>query len=233
MLNIRQLFAALLLSVCSIQAASATTTTYSYTANVSLEIRGNQLATGDQTFYAPGIQVSGSFDYDNTATAIPVPTGGTAYESVFNFNGTIGSDNFSDASGNTFVLNDGLDLDPNDPNNELTDLLSVSAEGGPVTNLNGFSIMNGGTLFTLVNVRLFWISPNGGFVDDELLPGELAPMTELARLALDFVDLTNGANTHTVFADPLVLTASPVPVPAAVWLFVSALGILGRSRKLS
>ena len=231
MLKFSRLVVALAICACSLPQVFASTVQYTYSANVFLEIRGNQLATADQTFFSPGALVAGSFDFDSAAPAIPAGPNGTVYESIFNLTGSVDGNSFSDPGGGVVVINDGFDFNPGDPAEPLTDLLVIGAEGGPEVNLAGFSIGNGGSLFTLVNVRLFWINPNGGFIDDESLPSELAPNTEIARLALDFVDVNNGNNTHTVFAEPLSLNASPVPLPAAAWLFLGAMSLLGVTRK--
>ncbi|MEO1576435.1 MAG: hypothetical protein AAFU65_15920, partial [Pseudomonadota bacterium] len=104
------------------------------------------------------------------------------------------------------------------------------ADGGPDVSLQGFSVDNQGTQFDLVNVRLFWFSPDGDFLDDESLPGMPAPEgVQIARMALDFVSASDPNITHSVFAEPLVVT--PVPVPAAVWLMFSGLAALRLVRR--
>ncbi|MFK7888181.1 MAG: hypothetical protein AB8G16_15075 [Gammaproteobacteria bacterium] len=216
-------FVAALTSLLWATGASAATVEYTFSANVSLEIRGNQLATPEQTFFAPGTLIAGSFDYDPTAPLLLADSGGSIYGSVSNLTGSIDGRTFSDPSGFSFVSNNRFDLDPNDPNNPLIDFLSIAADGGPDATLDGFAIDNQGSQFDLVNVRLFWFSPQGDFLSDESLPNMPAPQTEIARMALDFVDLANPSITHTVFAEPLVVT--PVPVPAAAWLLISALGV--------
>ena len=222
----------LMTSFCLVQNVSASTVHYQYTATVSLELRGNQLATPEQMFFAPSVLTSGSFDYNSAAPGFPVDSGGTAYAAISNMAGNIDGMAYADPSGGIFALNDGFDINPIDPNDPLTDLFIITAESPAVPNdLNGFSIENSGTTFALVNVRLFWLNQNGGFLDDELLPADLMFQTEIARIAFDFQDINDPNNTHTVFGDPLVLTAAPVPLPAAVWMFMGAVGFLGAAGK--
>lgn len=213
-------------------ATQAATTTYTFSASVAFEVRGGQLATPAQSLFTPGAAIAGSFDFDNGVPGIPNPAGaGMVYGAVSNLLGSIEGNLFSDPEGGVLVLNNGLDLDPNSTDDMPVDLLVVAAEDGLTANLNGFSLMNGPDVFTLVNVRLFWFDTALDFLDDESLPADLAPATEFARVALDFFDFSSGM-THSVFAEPLVLTAAPVPLPAALWLMLSALGLLGVNRSL-
>lgn len=223
-MSARRIFlaAAALGSLCTV-GATAAPLQYTFSANVSLEIRGDQLATSDQTFFTPGALLSGSFVYDNEAPLLFADSGGSIYGSVSNLSGSIEGRNFFDPSGFSLVSNNGFDPDPVNPNNPLIDFLAIAADGGPDATLDGFSIDNQGIQFDLVNVRLFWFSPQGDFLSDESLPGVPAPQTEVARIALDFVSLADPSITHTVFAEPL--DVAPVPVPAAAWLLISALGV--------
>lgn len=207
------------------QGASAASVSYTFSANVSLEIRGNMPATAAESFFAPGSLISGSFDYDNNGALITSSPDGTFYASMTNLSGGIDGMSFFDASGFSLVSNNGFDPNPFDPDNPLIDLLVLAADGGPDASLQGFSVMNQGTQFDLVNVRLFWLSPDGDFLDDESLPAmPAAEDAQIARMALDFVSASDPNITHSVFAEPLVVT--PVPVPAAAWLMLSGLAAL-------
>ncbi len=94
--------------------AAASTVEYTFSANVSFEIRGNQLATVDQQFFLPLAHISGSFEYDNSAAPIPAENG-TTYESVFNLSASIEGNSFSDPGGGTLVINDGVESCRIDP----------------------------------------------------------------------------------------------------------------------
>ncbi|MEM6639436.1 MAG: VPLPA-CTERM sorting domain-containing protein [Pseudomonadota bacterium] len=207
------------------QDASATFVSYSFSANVTQEVRGNMLASSEESFFALGTLISGSFTYDNEAAVVASGPDGTIYASLSNLTGSIDGMNFSDTNGSSLVSNNGFDLDPFDPNNPLIDLLALAADGGPDTSLQGFSVVSQSTQFDLVNVRMFWLSPSGDFLDDESLP--LMPAAEdaqIARLALDFVSANDPTLNHTVFAEPLAVT--PIPLPAAVWMMLSGVGAL-------
>lgn len=205
--------------------AAAAPVEYTFSGSVFLEIRGNQLAAPEQTFFAPGTLLSGSFVYDNEAPLLFAGADGSFYSSVTDLSGSIDGLGFYDPSGFSVVQNNGFDPNPIDPDNPLIDFLAIAADGGPDATLEGFTVDNQGSQFALVNVRLFWFSPLAGeFLTDESLPDMPAPQTEVARIALDFIDLSDPSIMHSVFAEPLVVT--PVPVPAAAWLMISALGAL-------
>ena len=227
---IRHLTVLILAPLCvwASNAAFAATITYEFSAAVSLETRNNMLATPDQRFFSDGTLISGLFDYDNgLMDGFPAPTGGTFYPALSNLTGMIAGNDFSDAQGAVGVINNGFDFDPGDPNNDLVDLMILVADTGAPgdTLLSGFTVENGGTTFALVNVRLFWIADGTDYYDDESLPATLPPGLGIARMALDFADVDNPDNRHIVFAEPLTVTA--VPLPAAAWLFLSAAGALG------
>jgi hypothetical protein len=227
MLTVRLIFLSVALSA---NAAMAASVNYQFQAAVSLETRNDQSATVDQRFFSAGDLVSGTFSYDaSVVTGFPGPNAGTFYPppAFSNLSGSIAGNNFSDPGGAVGVLNDSFDSNPVDPNNELVDfVIMLAATPGAPANLVGFEVVNGVTTFGLANVRFFWIEGATDLFDDETLPAALPPGSgATARLALDFQDVNNPNNIHRVFADPLVVSA--VPVPAAFWLFSSAMAMLG------
>lgn len=206
-------------------AAMAVTVPYTFQAPVYLETRNNFEATPDQRFFSDGDMISGTFNYDSgVVSGSPGPNGGTFYPAFSDLSGTIEGNEFSDPDGEVGVFNDSFSID-------MLDLLLMRADSANLpANLSGFQVVNGATTFELYNVRLFWIEDTTDLYDDETLPVMLPPGSgAIARVALDFRDVTNSDNIHRVSGDPLVVSA--VPVPAAVWLFGSGLlGLIGISR---
>lgn len=115
----------------------------------------------------------------------------------------------------------------------LVDALVLLAEPvGMIDNLQGFEVMDGrGTLFTLVNVRLFWLE--GDFLDENNEPPAALPPDGalFTRIALDFRAVGDPGTSHTVlFLNDIDVAV--VPLPAASWLLAGALGLLAGLRRI-
>lgn len=217
-----------LVVILSPLAAEALPFTYSFTTGST--------TTGDATL-APlldGLSVSGTFDYDPSAAALPSTT---VYPmSIANLSGSVGSWSFSDSSGSTFVGNDTYTVPlPTMP--PPADLLSLSADpalgsGAPAAlfDLAGFDLAG----YTLVNVRLFWIESfiagTPDFLVDDNLPGTLPSF--VGRLALDFTPTATPGQLSYVFFDGLLVAQVPEPGTLAL-LAMGLLGLaIGRTRRL-
>lgn len=217
-----------LLLAGSLQAAPVS---YVYsTGSVLLEVRGQSAASAGQRLFSADTTLSGGFVYDNAGDlTLPAPPSGLAYAAITGLTGQAGGFSFQDPAGRVVVNNEGQPLG-SPP--ELVDMLTIQAQPPGVTgDLQGFTATDGsGLAFELVNVRLFWL--NGDFLGpDNALPAELPPTgAVVTRAALDFRAVGDPGTTHTVFFEPLQVAV--VPLPAAVWLMLTALGTLAGLRRL-
>ena len=218
--------AILLLMAPALQAAPVL---YQYFApGPAIETRGTLTATPEQRLFDPFSPIAGGFTYDaaNATLIGPGPLGGLVYGGALtNFSGYIAGSEFFDPAGRVVVNNDGLPL-PQDPATLVDGLVLLAEQLNLTDDLQGFEITDGlGTLFTLVNVRLFWLE--GDFLDeDNLPPGALPPEgAAFTRIALDFRAVGDPGTAHTVFFINDVNVAV-VPLPAAGWLMLGALGTL-------
>ncbi|MCX2982903.1 VPLPA-CTERM sorting domain-containing protein [Halieaceae bacterium IMCC14734] len=139
--------------------------------------------------------------------------------------GVIGPDVFSDPAGFAYV------------SAVETDIFLLHADVGPELDgferqFSGFSIEDSaGKAWMAINFRVQFLA--GDFLVDNSLPGSLPEAgPAVSRFVLDFLDtspeydaegdIINGANMHSVYFD--ATSISPVPLPAAAWLLISALG---------
>lgn len=201
----------------------------------AIEQRGTSPALPEQRLFDSGTSISGRFTYD-AAAAIPVGPGpfggGLVYEGVLTgLQGTIGGFTFLDPAGLVFALNQGLPV-PQPPT--LVDALVLTAEPFMVSddfNLQGFQISDSlGTLFTLVDVQLGWLE--GDFLDDSSQPPDLLPPDGalLTRVVVEFRAIDDPRTVHVVlFSNGLDVAV--VPLPAAAWLMLGALGTLAGLRR--
>lgn len=157
----------------------------------------------------------GSFIYDNAgAFAGPNGVGGSLYEATVTLTSTlvVGGSDIGTVSGDN-----GQTVVDDDPGG---DLLNVGMNNGS-DNWSNFTVGD----YQVVTVGAIWI--NGDFLTDESLPGMLPPPPgyQLRFFNFGVVDV----NTPTVIDSfsAIGLAVTPVPVPAAAWLFGSALGLLG------
>jgi hypothetical protein len=204
---------------------------YEYSAPVVFESRNGAPATPDQRFFTNLDTITGSFVYENDLSRIPEIDAGTFYDGALtDLTGTVAGNSFSDPFGTAFV--------GDDPSGDAVLLFAdtpfFADTSLSIINLSGFQIVNGSTTFELVNVILFWgAGTSSDFLSDESLPTSLPPVGAANNgLLLAFRDTVNQDNEHTVTAS--ILTVTPirvVPIPAAVWLFGSGLGLLGWLRR--
>jgi len=149
-----------------------------------------------------GVPVSGSFRYANWVPAVDVLSGPTLpgaaayFDAMLDLAGSVNGLNFADAMGIAIVGNDRFAPLGG------TDFLSLGAG-----NLDSGFDTSG---YTLVNVRWFWIETDTtpeDFLASDLLPATLPDLT--ARLALDFVLISDPNVRVSVFFSDLTVTLSP------------------------
>jgi hypothetical protein len=226
-------------AVCSLlcsTALNAAPIAYTFSATDLTETRNGAIAADADKLFAPQETVSGSFLYDaSVAASGAAPLVGTGYPAaMIGLAGSISGLVFADASGFGVVSNDGFDATPANPSDGLVDLLVLAAAPvlPPPTAGLGDQASNGGLLFDLVNVRIFWFESGTDFLSDENLPGSLplglAGIT--ARLALDFRDSSGSGITHSVMSSNLIVTAVPLP-PALALFLPGALIVALRARR--
>jgi hypothetical protein len=139
-------------------------------------------------------------------------------------------------------------------------LLTITAQAAPIlygANGNGaFTIdttSGAMTYLTSTNTvalgygdgRLYGANGNGAFTIDTT-SGAMTYLTSTNTVALGYgdgrlygangngaftIDTTSGAMTYLTSTNTVSLTTSPVPIPSAVWLFGSALGLVGVMRR--
>jgi hypothetical protein len=93
-----------------------------------------------------------------------------------------------------------------------------------------------GELFVLHNIRVFWGENWIGtdFFDDESLPPALPDLDfGMGVVALIFKPVNPESTTGDHIVGAPITVISAVPVPAAVWLFLSGLGVLGLRRGIT
>lgn len=238
--------AALLAATAS---ATQAATLYSYEANGFRIAYGSDTALGEdlitQLFGGATLQngvytqvfadFEGSFIYDEADTADAVASGGTGYGNIWDFDGTVGvgANSFGSDFGITTVTNDFLD-----ENNVLQDGVLIGSGDNSNNNLQAFTVGD----WTLNGYAISFLSGDDTLIADESLPGDLTALGGAAYAGMTFensngdiegfiieIELTNEGNVATPGFHPGVTV---VPVPAAAWLFGSALvGLAGVRRR--
>lgn len=230
----RYLLGASLIIGLSAEAFSAPVTYLFSTTGVSLETRNNLLASGDMRLYADSDVISGQFIYDNAAAVIVDQPSATVYQAVNLLQGSVAGDTFSDPTGLAIMQNDapfpGGCGDPPAPACQGVQDRTILLADGQIQNLVGFTREDGNAVsFQLVNVAIFWLA-DSATIDATALPGVLPPAGfNPGGIRLDFAQVGDPTVMHSVFGAGL--TVSAVPLPAAGWLFVWAVGVLGLWRR--
>ncbi|MCB1881210.1 MAG: hypothetical protein KDI54_14355 [Gammaproteobacteria bacterium] len=221
------LFVVLCGSIFCIQSASA--------AFVEISFAGDATNSNGDIEYVNGETFSGKFifDTDLAVDSAPDPNVGT-FGMVNGSNGLIsaelitdrGTVSWSRANVQTALLQD-ITQQIQGPNGQV--LNSVVMEfttiplsfGGSIDGLSPFSIF----------LQLASIGPNDTFFTDAN-----SMITDTSLLSLNdyeggLITLNFVGGDHTALAfgpnDPFSIVLQPVPIPAAIWLFASALGVLG------
>jgi hypothetical protein len=216
--------------------AHAAVVSYAFETAAITEQRGGVTVGSDEQLFAPGLNISASFDYDNAASreAIQPQPWGTLYRNVENISASVGG--FYDVSsftGWTFVSNDGF---VPTGSTDSYDALWVQANPNPVAPpLPGSPQLSDGTgeLFALQDIRFLWLENQSGvdFLSDETLPEGLIGLPDPGGIALIFKPVDSGSSTgqHVVVAP--ITSVRVVPIPGAVWLLGSGLGALAWFRR--
>jgi hypothetical protein len=181
---------------------------YIFSATITLDESG--------LFYSGGEPIDGFFDYDSSVTNVVSPSP-TVYFAFFNLSGTVDGNPFSDPFGPVAVWDNSL--------GPGFDAVSLSAEG-TTKNLSGFQLTSGSTTYNLEGIFIRWIG--SGFVDGETLPATLPP-TSGGDVQLAFVNEADSGDRFNVNSS--LDSLATVPIPATVWLFGSAVGLLGWLRR--
>jgi len=161
----------------------------------------------------------GSLTYDNQgAFTGDNGVGGSVYAATVTLTATLVS---ASSDLGTVSGDNGQTIVDDDP---AGDLLNVDISNGS-DNWAGLTIGD----YRFVTALAIWI--NGDFLADQSLPGMLPPPPGYERAFFHFgVENVNTPGVLSGFA-AVGLVVTPVPVPAAAWLFGSALGLLGWMRR--
>jgi hypothetical protein len=104
------------------------------------------------------------------------------------------------------------------------DLLNVAISNGS-DNWSGLDIGD----YQFVTVGVIWVG--GDFLADESLPGMLPPPPGYDNAIVNFGIVNVNSPTVVDGISAVGLLVTPVPIPAGVWLFGSALAMLGWIRR--
>ncbi len=222
-------YLALVAVLMSSMAANAVPITYSFSTGST--------PFGDTTLvpYFSGSSVTGTFVYDSDTPATTIiPSGPVAGSTLYlnstaNLVGSVGLRSFSDPIGRTIVGNNKFQ--------GSLDFLNLIADpninsGAPDSafGLDGFDV----GLFTLINVRMFWIQGQLGiadFLSNQDLPNPLPDFQ--GRLALDFTLTDNPGQEFFVFFDGFRVEQVPEPgTLALLGIGLFGMGLTRRRKKV-
>ena len=213
---------------------------YTFGTSEVIERRGGTTVSIEQQLFSPFDTITASFNYDNAAAPwVFQPSSiGTMYQNIEGLTAYVGG-GFS--TGSIYSSSVTVVSDDRFPAGSLEqyDALWVEAFPNPVAPPVPGSpqIIDGtGELFVLHTIRVFWLENQIGtdFFDDESLPPALPDLDfGTGGVALIFKPVNPESTTgdHVVGAQITVISA--VPVPAAVWLFLSGLGVLGLRQSIA
>jgi hypothetical protein len=213
----------------------ATSIVYSISTDFVTEQRNGVDATTGERMFQSGDTMSAVFTYsDDGGPGIETPNHvGTLYSNITDFTVTANGFEFTDASGFTTVSNDRWPFGVVDP----VDALGMNAHLPPTIPVGYPQYAdNDGEVFTLRDMRLFWGErfSETDFLNDEQLPATL-PVPGSGNGVVALVFATYDTDGTTILDEHVVLGAitgmSVIPLPAALWLFASALGVLGLKRR--
>lgn len=208
--------------------ANATPIQYAFYANLILE----QNAYNLPALLAPGTAISGHFSFEPDAAAVltnaadPGALSDYGLYSIYfgaiqQLSGHVGSHAFSATSGSTLVANS--DIGGSTAHDGVFNIAG-NLNGDEVgTGFTGFSIDG----FTLKSFNLFSV---GGqhYLSSQALPGELTQGDINTGINLIFQDAQQRERTLMFWTAEI----TPVPVPAAAWLFGTAIaGLAAAGRK--
>lgn len=232
MSRIKSIVASVGMILATISVAEGVTILYTYSAIVTAEQRPGGVVTPDQRLFSDGDIISGTFVYDTDVSPGTVTADLVRYPAIRDFTGSIDGNLFSDTPGQVSVYNETFPTSL--PADAL--LLAVNHPEVPSQNFSGFQLVNNGTTFAMVGMAIAWIEfitvLPGDFLVDFSLP-RLPPVPLESSLGgevqMVFEDILDANNTHRVYANLQSMTA--VPLPSAIWLLGSALGLLGWIRR--
>lgn len=210
--------------------ASSAAVTYQFSADVLYEEQAqypNPLwVPASENIFGSGVEIQGSFSYQPNDNFVSVGSGGLVYEfTVGDLAGSIAGNSFSGSFGYAVVDEEnaaGLG------NMQFKwEYFIIASSTRPASSLSGFEISTSSRTLDLVGFSLVWDA--GGTLPDSSLPGALPQYGDYS-IELVFQGFNDLGFYQRVISGPASVT--PVPVPAAVWLFGSALiGLVGIRRK--
>jgi hypothetical protein len=161
----------------------------------------------------------GAFAYDNAgAYTGDNGQGGLLYDATVFASATLVS--AGSALGTASADNGSVIVD-DDPGG---DLLNVAINSGN-DNWSGFTIGS----YQIVSVSIVWVG--GDFLADQMLPGILPPSEGYGNALVNFGVVNSDTPTVVDGISAIGLVVTPVPIPGALWLFGTALGLLGWTRR--
>jgi hypothetical protein len=236
MATFNKLFLACLVCLTCSGFVNAASITYSISTDAVTETRNGVAAVGGEHMFLATDTLQTIFTYSDSAVGIESGNHvGTLYFNITDFTVSTNGFGHADSLGSTLVSNDRWPFGVVEP----VDALAMNAHLPPSLPTGYPQYADGdGTVFTLRDMRLFWGEKFSGFdfLSDESLPS-LLPVPGSGNGGVALVFATYESDGTTVKDEHVVLgvmnSVSVIPVPATVWLFMSALGMLAAVRRQS
>ena len=207
--------------------AFAASVTYAFDTSTVTELRNGIVATSQQQLFLSTSTIELTLTYDDSVTGVS-DSFGTLYLNLTAIGVSIGGWSYNDSSGTTLVSNDQW---PPAGSTDLIDALLLQSCRCSQPALGSPQLSDGlGETFTLLDTRVFWGENFSGtdFLSNELLPSALPPAGGgSGAVALAFVTMEDGTIVDNHVIRGQISSVSAIPIPAAVWLFGSSLGLLG------